>query len=209
MSEQTLKRYIRDKKGGKDSTDDQTVIATHLWEQGYKPTGEGIKKSELEDELNNKDIELEYTLGTSLGHLRDIDVVRRWIRGPQILVIHEDQGVINGEDLEPIVLNEIDALTESMHAEEKSGGNDESAAAADGGTTIRDAVAEVLNVEPSKVESHLRKGDVPDMMDKLTTAVEAIDDESLDKDRDYHEVFFIHNPYRYALTAKAVDIISQ
>jgi|GEM_PF-2209760 len=206
-----LAEHIHDRKSGKDSVDDQIQVAKFLWEEEYHPTSDGIKKSELSEKIEESDIELGFALGTSLKHLRDIDVVRRWIRGPQILIIHEDRGVINGEDLEAIVNNEIESLVAAMQDDDPPEEGGESTAVADGGDelTIRDVAADELEVDPTDVENHLRTGDVPDRMEKLSDVVEAVEESPVDKNGEYYSVFFIHNPYRYSLTAKAVNLCEE
>lgn len=211
MTVSDLEEYIRSRKDGKNSTDDLVKVAEYLWREDFVPTSDGIKKSELEDELDQADVDLEYTLSTSLKHLRDAEIVRRWIRGPQILIIHDDRGVINGEDLEPIVDDEIESLVAAMQDDDPPEEGSDSSAVADGGdqSTIREVVSNELEVEKDKVESHLRTGDVPDRMDKLSDAVDAIEDAPVDKNGEYYSVFFIHNPYRYSLTAKAVNLCEE
>jgi len=206
MSMKHLDRTIREVKSSKNSTDDIVEVAKHLWSENYGPTSDGIKRKELEEELKEKGVELEYTISTSLEHLREAGLVRRWIKGPQILVIHEDEGVVNGEDLDDLVDEEIRSLVQAMEDQDPpEGGN---AAVADGGDdiTIRDVVSSALEVESDQVEAELRKGDVPNQMSKLESAIEAIENSPVDKNGEYYQIFFIHNPYRYSLTARSINL---
>lgn len=203
----SLEEKIREEKGSKDSTDDMVKVVKYLWREDYVPGSDGIKKSELTEQIKKSKVELDYSLGTSLQHLRDIELVRRWIKGPQILVIHDDRGVINGEDLEQVVIDETESLINAIQNDEDSEGSD-STAVADGRGSLRDVVADALEVDLTDVEDELRTGEVPDRMSNLEDAIDAIERSDLDKNGEYHRVFFIHNPYRYSLTAKAVDLCS-
>ncbi len=206
MSLKDLEQVIREEKGSKNSTDDIVEVAKFLWQEDYGPTSEGIKRSTLEEELSSDGIDLDYTLSTSLKHLRDADLVRRWIKGPQILIIHDDKGVVNGEDLEELVDDEVDSLIEAMQDQDPSEGGE--AAVADGGenVSIREVASTALAVAEEQVEAELRKGDVPERMEKLEDAIDAIENSATDKNGEYYRVFFIHNPYRYSLTARSVNL---
>lgn len=206
MAHKHVREYILERKSSKDSTESQIKLAHFLWENDYTPESDGIKKSELEEALDDSSISLDYSIGTSLKHLRDLDLVRRSIRGPQILIIHDDKGIVNGEDLEPLVNAELDSLIDAVQDDDPPGGGDEGEAVADGGKTLRKVVSSELNVSPEKLENHLKEGDVPDKMAKLDSAIDAIEESSLESGGEYYGMRFINNPYRYTLTAQAVNL---
>lgn len=210
MTVEHLKDSIVQHEESTRSAEDQAKVATHLWRQGYTPTTDGIKRKELEDQLQAAEINLDHRVKTCLKNLLELDFVRRWIRGPQILVIHDERGVVNGEPLEDLVLAEQQALIEAIQDDDSPG--EETETLADGGEplTLRGIAAETLGVAKSVVETELTGGEVvPDQMEKHRKVVEAIEDADRDKNGDYHALRFIHNPYRYSLTTKAVNLCEQ
>lgn len=209
MADEDLEQVIRERAGGKDSVGDQVRIAKFLYENDYTPTSDGIKRKELVNALESAGVDTEYTVGTSLSHLRDIGLVKRWIRGPQILIIHDDRGVVNGEDLEEIIDEEVESLISAVQDDDPQSSEGDSTAVADGGERplLRTVVANGLSVNGPQVEETLRTGDVPERMEKLQDAIQGIEESELDRADEFNEVFFIHNPYRYALSVEAVDLM--
>jgi hypothetical protein len=210
MSVEKLKETIVEHEDSTRSAEDQAEVAAYLWENDYTPVSDGIKRTELEEELENADVDIEHSVETCLLNLRDLDFVRRWINGPQILVIHDEQGVVNGEPLEEMVEEEQTALIEAIQDEDPP--EEGSETIADGGEppTLRKMAAETLDVGASVVETELKAGEmVPDQMEKHRKVVEAIEEADREKNGDYHALRFIHNPYRYSLTTKAVSICEE
>lgn len=210
MTVEKLKDSIIEHEDSTRSAEDQAKVAAYLWEHNYTPVSDGIKRTELEDNMEEADVDLGHSVETCLMNLRDLDYVRRWINGPQILVIHDDDGVVNGEPLEELVLEEQEELIEAIQDDDAS--EEKSGTAADGGEplTLRGIAAEVLDVNASVVETELTAGEVvPDQMEKHREVVEAIEEADRDKNGEYYALRFIHNPYRYSLTTKAVRICDE
>lgn len=207
MSVDRLRTTIIEHEDSTRSAEDQAKVAVYLYENGYTPVSDGIKRADLEEGIKESDIELDHSVKTCLLNLRELEFVRRWINGPQILVIHDDRGVVNGEPLEELVLEEQEKLIAAIQDDDPT--EEESEVATDGGDppTLRGIAAEALNVTSTAVETELKSGDVvPDQMDKLREVVEAIEEADRDKNGEYHALRFIHNPYRYSLTTKAVKL---
>lgn len=213
MGFQNLEEHIRDKQSTKDSTDDQVIIANILYKEELGPTSDGIKRKELEDKAEKLDVELEYSIGTSLKNLREINVVKRWIKGPQFWIIHERlDDIVNGEDLEQLVNEEVERLIQDVQEDDTRDEGDSTPAVADGGdeVTRRDIVAQKLEIDPADVEEELRDGEVPDRMSDLEDAIEAIEDHpDVEKNGEYGPIVFRHNAYLYALTGNAMSLASE
>jgi hypothetical protein len=207
MSKGELKKYIRDRNTGQPSVDDQEKIAVMMYDEGLVPSEDGLKRKEIIEKLEQLQIDYTYSVGTCLSNLRDVDIVRRWINGPQILIIHARRDeIVNGEDLDELVSEEIEMLIEDIRANEQT-----ETPLPDGGDeqTMRTIVAGAIDADPSEVEEKLRSGEVPRRMDKLEDAIDAIEhpESSAEKQGDYDRIFFIHNPYQYSLTKKAVSLV--
>lgn len=214
-----LTEYIRTKKSGVDSTEDLVKLSRCMFREGLLPSNDDdLKRTELEDEFSRY---LDTSISTCLHHLLDIHIVQRDYQGPETLIIHERRDeIVNGEDLEALVSDEIDLMIADMKADDPPHSSHETSAVADGGETdesgeegdhvIRDVLAEEFEKDPSKVETHLRTGDVLDRRTKLEDGVDAIEaDDSISKGRDYGRILFIRNPYRYELTDRAMSLISK
>lgn len=209
MTVKELKKEIVRTGKKERSSEDQAKVAGFLWENKYTPNSDGIKKSKLKEDLENADIEINHTLETCLKNLRERDYVRRWIEGPQIFIIHDSKGIVNGEPLEQLVLDEQESLIQAIQDQDPDTADSRSETIADGGTppSLRDIAASTLDVEPKLVEEALREGDVvPDQMEKHSEVVKAIEESNCDKNGSYHSIEFRHNPYRYSLTTNAVAI---
>lgn len=210
MTVAQLREAIIEHEDSTRSAEDQARVAAFLWENEYTPASDGIKRTELEEELEASGIDIDHSVETCLKNLHDLSFIRRWINGPQILVIHDDEGVVNGEPLEELVEEEMDSLITAIQEDDPPEG--ESETAADGGEplTLRGIAAETLDVNRDVVETELRAGEVvPDQMEKHREVVEEIEGSDRDKNGDYHALRFIHNPYRYSLTTKAVRICEE
>lgn len=207
MTKAELKEYIRDRNASQTSVTDQEKIAILMYDEGLVPSGDGLKRTEIAEKLEQLQIEYSYSVGTCLSNLRDIEIIRRWINGPQILIIHARRDeIVNGEDLEELVTEEIEMLINDIRAEEQA-----EAPLPDGGDeqTMREVVSGAIDVDPSDVEEELRSGEVPSRMDQLGEALDAVEhpESGVEKQGDYDRIFFIHNPYRYSLTKKAVSLV--
>lgn len=207
MSKEEINRLIRSEKRSTESAEEQVLIEYRLWEENILPDHEGIKALEIEDELG---LDLEYQARTSLKHLKDLNLVEEFFPpGPEILAIAEWRNDGEGE----IVLGEVkEAAIEGLEAlaneiEEESAS--EAVTVADGsGETVRKILASKFDLVPDKVENYLRTTDDP--VDVLNEAVEAIEEaKGVSVSNGYGAIAFIHMPYRYRLTEKAVGIFEK
>lgn len=206
MTPDELERYIRKRKGDLPSIDDLVTLAKLMLRDGmYPDEGNDLKKKHLKRVYGG---DLGTKIDTCLKHLREIGIVYRWFDGPSHFIIHERRDeIVNGEDLDTLVEDETERVITDMLSNDPSEEGDASAIA-DGGEerTIRDVLSEEFDVDPKDVERKLRVGDTTDRMDKLGDAVDAIEDDPAVEKGDYGEIFFIHNPYRYELTERAVNL---
>lgn len=203
-----LEREIQDKKGKTRSVDDQVKLVMALFDADIGPEHKGLKRSELESQLN---IELKFTPGTILNHLSDIGLVQRVSPpGPDFYVISErTDEIVNGRIDEEVNRNLeglIAHIDEEPHFAKKSQLSEGGAiAVTDGaGRTLRSILAEEFGIMPEKIESYLRKGD---SLDKLNSAIEAIEQsESITKRDEYDKIIFRRQAYRYRLTQRAIEL---
>lgn len=206
MSKQDVEAYIRREKRNTHSVDDQVEIAHAMWDRGKHPNEEGVKRTDLEDELG---LDLDYSVKTSLRHLEEIDIVEEYREpGPDTYVIADwhDETFIMGI-VDEAAEEGIEALIDHVQDEDPVSGDDTPAVADGAGVTLRQVVADEFDLQPRALEDHLR-GD--NQVDKLNDAVERIEDNDEFETRDdYGEIRFVNVPYRYRLTAFAVDLYEQ
>ncbi len=203
-----VEEEIRDRKGKTRSVDDQVKLVRALFEAEIEPDHEGLKRSEMESQL---DIEFDFTPGTVLNHLSEIDLVQKVSPpGPDYYVISErTDEIVNGrieEEVEQNLEGLIAHIDEEPHFARKSQFSEEGAiAVTDGaGRTLRSILAEEFSIMPEKVESYLRGGN---SLEKLNSAIEAIErSESITKRGEYDKIIFRRQAYRYRLTEKAVKL---
>lgn len=210
MSKQDTLRYIYERKRNTRSVDEQANIAHALWENGIDQNHEGLKRSEIEDALALK---LDYTAGTSLSHLEDIDVVEEFCPpGVETLVIarwmteeNEDGEIVLGRVGEAAEEG-IDGIIDDLSSVDPQSG---ATTAADGsGTTIRSVLSSEFDLLPEKVESYLRSTDKP--VKVLNRAIEAIkENEGVDVGDDYGEITFINRAHRFRLDTTGIDLYEQ
>ena len=208
-----LAEEIRDGTPNADSTEDMIKLSRCMYRDGLVPDTDASRtRSALEDLFDGY---LDHNVSTCLRHLYDLDLVNRWVEGPETLIIHDRRDeIVNGEDLERLVVEEIERVIADMQAEDPSDDSDDTAAVADGGRpddtrVLRDTLAEAFEVDHEDVEDELRSGDVLDRIDKLGTAVTAIEfDSAVEKDREYDDIRFIRNPYQYELSERAMNLIN-
>lgn len=204
---------IRDGTPNADSTDDVIKLGRCMFREGLLPDNDA---SRTRSSLNNLFGDyLDYNVSTCLQHLRKLGLANRWVEGPETLIIHERRDeIVNGEDLERLVVEEIERVIADMQADDPSDDSDDTTAVADGGRSndariIRDTLAEALKVNQRDVEDKLRSGSVLDRINKLGTAVTAIEfDSAVEKSHDYDDIRFIRNPYQYELSEEAMHLIN-
>ena len=199
---------IYSQNGSTRSVEDQIAISHQLREGDIGPNHEGLKANEFEDEL---DLDLDYAVRTSLGHLEDADLIEEFVPpGPSTLVIATwmDDGegeVVNG-NVQEAATEGVEALADDVRSDPSP---DSGAAVTDGsGVTRQRALASEFDLVPDKVTEFLLSTDRP--VEVLNDAVAALEEvEGIDLGDDYGEIAFINMPYRYRLTPEAVQLYNQ
>lgn len=205
MTKADLERYIRARKARTDSIDEQVTIALGMWDTGLDQDHDGVKRADLEDELG---LDLQYNVGTSLGHLEEIDVVDTTTpSGPSWYVISERRDTIINGEVDETAATDIERLITDMQENDPVDDGDTSAVADGAGVTIRTVVADEFDIMPEAVERFLRKGDQVDKLNKAIDAIEAHD--NVERSDDYGKIIFRGAAYRYRLTEKAVGLCEQ
>jgi hypothetical protein len=172
-----------------------------MWGSDIGPHHDGLKEDEFKHRL---DLDLDYTLGTSLGHLVEIDAVEE-VRpdGPDFYAISERLDEIILGRVDEVAATDVEALIKHMHDDDPPESEDQSAVADGARVTIRSALADEFDVLPTGVEQFLRSGD---QVDKLNTAIERISDtEDIEPRDDYGKITFRRGAIRYRLTADHVS----
>ena len=208
VSEIHVEREIRTRKRNTDSVEDQIKIIHAMWEAGIGPASEGLRAGEIEEEL---DLDLEYDVGTSLGHLEDIDLIDASFKSnnewhPVAEWKGEGGEIVFGDDLDNAVREAIEALID--HMPDVPGPGDETAVADGGATTVRTVVADEFDYVPEKIDDYLRANN--EDVDTLNKAVQAVkESESVSVRDDYGEIDFIPRAYYYRLSKRAVDLYEE
>lgn len=211
-------RYIRDRKDDTHSVDDQIALVRAFYEAGIDPDHEGLKRTELLDQLN---IDLDHRPRTVIDHLVEIGLLAESAPpGPDIFAISERMDeIVNGHVTEEAEKN-LDALIAHIDDELQSAALEDEAAelvgararvstpsvaSADGaGRTVRSILAKEFGVTPERVTEYLRSGDP---VERLNTAVEAVESaEEVSKSEDYGRIVFVRPAYRYRLTERAMNL---
>jgi len=208
MTREHIESEIRTRKSKTHSVEDQTQIAHEMWNEGITPDHEGLRAAEMEDRL---ELDLEYNLDTSLGHLVDIELVARHFVSPNpwhpvATWLGDDGEILFGEDLDEAIQDAVEALITQMPDVPETG---DSPIAADGaGPTVRHVVAEAFDYDPEGIHEYLRAHD--EDAETLNTAVSAVEDSDHVESRDdYGEVDFIPRAYYYHLSERAARMYEQ
>lgn len=203
MCRQDVRDLLRDEKRRTESIDDQVAIAHAMWDGDIDQAHDGIKASDLEDELS---LDLDYDVRTSLGHLEDVGLVEEYMPpGVGTFAIAEwldggDGDIVNGE-VEETAREGLEGLRNDLEPVSDADGE---SAAADGSGTIVDVVATEFDLLSEGVDEFLRTTDDP--VDVLNDAVDAIEDVGLETNDDYGKIVFVNRAYRYRLTEAAVEV---
>lgn len=212
-------RDVRDRKAHTHSVDDQVDLVTAFYEAGIDPNHEGIKRTEV---LNELAVDVDYQQRSLLDHLVDLGLLEETApSGPDVFAISERiDEIVNGRVSEEAEAN-LDALVEHIDDELQPVELDEEAAElgarqehvsapsvalADGaGRTIRSILAEEFEVDPERVTEYLQSGDP---VDRLNAAVEAVESaEEVSRSEEYGRVLFVRPAYRYRLTTRAMELV--
>jgi len=203
MAKVDVETYIHGEKRNTHSTDDQVKIAHAMWDCGKPPDEQGVKRTALEEVLG---LDLDYSAKTCLRHLEEINIVDEYREpGPDTYVIADwhDEVFIMGM-VDEAADEGIEALIDHVQDNDPAAGDDTPAVADGAGIILRQVVAQQFDLEPGSLERYLR-GD--NQVDKLNDAVEGIEGhDDFETQDDYGEIRFVNVPYRYRLTAFAVDL---
>lgn len=215
-----LDRIIREHRPQSTTIDDQIAVVKSFYEADIGPDHDGIRRTELDEEL---DIDLDHSPYTVLSNLVDCGLLEKFSPpGPDVFAISErnDEFVLGqvteeaersieaivshvDDELQPVTLTSGSAEL----AEGDEDGSTPSVAMADGaGRTIRRVLAEAFDVRPEAVVEHLRSGDP---VDRLNTAMDAIESaEEVRQSEEYGRIVFVNQAYRYRLTERAIELLS-
>lgn len=213
-----LAEYIRERKDGTRSIDDQVAITRAFHDAGIGPDHEGIRRTEVPERL---DVDIVHQPRTVLDHLVEIDLLEETTPpGPDVFEISErTDEIVNGrlteaaeENIEALVSHiddELQPITLGDDAAElagsDAGASPPSIASADGaGRTIRSILASEFGVDPERVIEYLRSGDP---VERLNAAVDAIESaEEVSRSESYGRILFVNQAYRYRLTERAMQL---
>lgn len=207
MSKQDLSDRIRTEKQNTASVDDQIAVAHAMYDERVTPNGDEQTQRELEGLFEG--LHLAYALKTCLDHLIDIEIVETVAQnGPDTYIIHERRDeIVNGEDLEELVGIEIEALIRHIRSDDPADEGDTPAVADGGQPIVREVVSDGLNVRPESVVDYLRVGETFDRFDKLSDAIDTIEESDDVEKRDaYDKITFRRSANRYRLTETAVEV---
>ena len=201
MSKTHIEHTISALKEGTRSTNTQTKISHWLLSSGYGPESDGVKRSTIEDELNNS---LGHSAKTSLSHLEDINLVEEFLERDITYTIaewHPDVFVMG--KVNEVATDGIESLIDDLEPLESQ--NNETKIATDGsGISLREVVADAFNLQPGVVAPYLRNGDP---VDRLNHAVDAIEEsEDYETADNYGKIIFRNPAYRYRLTKTATQL---
>ncbi|UHQ95016.1 hypothetical protein [Haloterrigena alkaliphila] len=214
-----IERYLRQNQEKSRTVADQVEIVTALYENDIGPDHDGLKLSELSEQLADS---LEYRPTTPLNQLVDTDLVDEFTPpGPNIFAISERlDEIVNGQ-IETEAETNIDALVAHIDDElqpieldseaaeldqPRAATVEPSVAMADGaGRTVRSILAAEFDIVPERVPQYLRSGDP---VDRLNAAVDAIESSrEVTKSEEYGRIVFVQQPYRYRLTERAIELL--
>ena len=201
MSKKHIERVIHTLKSTTRSIGSQITITHYLWDEGYKPNSDGVKRSTIEDEIGSS---LSHSVRTCLSHLEKVGIMEKHLKRESVYVIaewHPDVFIMG--QVEEAANQGITALIDDLEDYGSTKGS--SAVATDGsGPTLRQIVADHFDLHPRAVEDHLKRGDP---VDRLNEAVEAIQDsDHHETGDDYGEVEFRNPAYRYRLSETATSL---
>lgn len=208
MAKDDARSYIRREKRNTRSIADQVEIAHAMWDEDIGHDHDGLKASEIEDELG---LNLEFTVKTSLKHLGDIGVLEEFKpAGPDTFAIAtwKDGGegeIVNGEVGEA-AREALTALADEV--EEHNAGTGQATAADGGQPIIRSVLADEFDLVADRVPEFLRTTDREvDVLNDAVDAIEANDD--VEVSEDYGKIAFINMPHRFRLTEWAEEVYAK
>lgn len=200
MTKEHAARYIANEKASTRSTADQITISHGMWDAGIGPSHDGLRKDEIEEEL---DLDLEYTVETSLTHLEELDVVEGVAPpGPTYYAISKRLDEIVLGRVEEVAEDDLRALIDHIQDDHPLGDEAGEAVADGSGITVRTVVADAFDVVPEAVVPFLQKGDP---VDKVAVSVDEIEaSDHVEKREDYDKIIFRRGAIKHRLTSEQV-----
>lgn len=192
---------IREVNGGQPSVDDQITVAQVLYDEDVNSREEALKENEIEDLLDERGIDLEYKLRTSLDNLCSIPVTTRFFPpGSKHVPLSERRDEVIFDEIDETLRVDQTALLEHVHDDDPDD-EEELLAITDGrGRTVREVIANSVDIPPENVEHYLQSGDPETQRERLNAAIDSIvDAEEVGKRDDYGKIVFRHKAYRYYL----------
>lgn len=200
MTRAHAERYIREHTPHANSVDDQVALSHAMWEGGLTGGhGHQMMLGELRDALG---LDLEFSIGTVVGHLVAIDVVYEAVEAT------DDWYHISGRYWEVIWGRVDEYLEQDVEALVEHVRDDDREATESGRESVRELLARTFDVEPDAVEAHLRAdlGAGWEARKPLNAAVEAIRDHPEIEKRDtYGEVLIRRGHSWYHLSESQVE----
>ena len=193
------------------------VFAAHHW-RATTPgeAGPDLGKRDMDQTLDAMGLELQSTLDTAVDNLLTAGLLDSYEPdGPDWFQIRERDGeFVMGEKFPPAVQEECERAIEHIQSMDPSD-DDGATAVADGGhrvprnpegETLREEISDVLDLEPSELETWLEVGDAQMRRGKLERLVEAIkESETFDLPTTFDEVRLIPKGYRYHRSEAVLD----
>jgi len=199
-----------------DSLEDQVaVLAAHNW-IGTNPDDPHLKKSDIEETLDEMGVNLDCNLGTSVGNTDEDQVISSFRPDdlPDWFIIRERDGafVMGDDEFPAAVHDECERVISHIEAMSDSTGGDD-AAVADGGPpptnddgqTLREVIAEEIEEDSNALEDYLRRGPAKERRSKLNDVVEVIKQSGFEKPDSYDEISLVPKARRYHLSQGAIS----
>ncbi|MFC6906916.1 hypothetical protein [Halalkalicoccus tibetensis] len=227
MQYPSIEHWIRVENERQTSVDDQVTTASWLYERAYTaPNERQIRRRELKEEIGDR---LDHTLKTILDNLLEIGVIEKMtLPGAQAFVLHERTGksffgVQSSQNEIQVLLNEeVSRLLADIREQNRP---PRVSATADGGTiegdssvTLREFVADTLDIPPESVESELTAIDETnedldatfDRMTQFDAVVAAIkDSDEFSRQKNYDQMGWRNRAHRWTLSEQAVRVEAQ
>ncbi|GGK83368.1 hypothetical protein [Haloarcula sebkhae] len=209
MDYSELIETVRTEHDHQPSVEDQVRVIAIVAHNGFAES-QSLSQADIEAHAEDDDVEFDCAdARPALDNLVDIGILQRSNPGgDRTYVISERlDDIVNGE-FEETLRTDREALIEHIKDDDPPE-EPEDVAVADGGVTVRQVVAEALEVVSEGVEARLRAGDATDQREPLNTAVDAIaDDEDIVKRDTYGKILLRKSGYQYRFSESARAVIT-
>lgn len=218
MSLQTFADELRNRYSSESSIEDQiTAIAIHYW-VGTHPDGPYLKTRELEELLDELGLNLNTSLyNTVIPNLSEKGIIDGFQPDgqPNWWVIRQrDNEFVMGDKFDPAIREERERIISHIQSMDPAP-DGEPGVAADGGTspktndegeTLREVVAEGLDVPEDKLEDHLRNEGYQAQRSKINDVVDIVQESNaFEKPDRYDKIVLRPSANKYHLTKRVID----